>query len=89
MQEEILFKETKSGTKLNDKGELISQYQRKVENLVDIKDVENNKIGIDANIMTSAILNKDFKEIIIQNMGKDFPYTTESCKKETIGNVRN
>ena len=47
-----------------------------------------NKIAIDANMRTHAILDVDFRKLLFENKGEDFPYTTCSCKHETIGNLK-
>lgn len=89
MEEKISFEGLVSGEKFDKEGNLLTEYNKKTEGIIDINKIsEKNKVCIDANMMTSAILNLDFKRVLIQNIGKDFPYTTEICRKETIGNIQ-
>lgn len=52
------------------------------------KEEVSERICIDTQMITHAILNEYFKNLLIENIGIDFPYTTELCKKETIGNLK-
>ncbi|MAG01870.1 hypothetical protein CMI42_00895 [Candidatus Pacearchaeota archaeon] len=45
------------------------------------------EICLDSMIITSAILDEDFKRLLIQNIRKDISYTTQVCRKECVGNL--
>lgn len=89
MEDKVSFERLVSGKKFDKEGNLLTEYNKKIEGVIDInKILEKNKICIDANMMTSAILKPDFKKLLIENKGNDMPFTTEELKKESIGNLR-
>ncbi len=88
MGDKISFDGTISGKRFDKDGNLLTEYNKKSSGVIDLEQIEQNKICIDAQMMTSAMLNFDFKRTLIQEIGEDFPYTTEVCRGETIGNIK-
>jgi len=88
MSEKIIFEKKILSQKLDKNGNVLEEYNKETSEAVDIQDIDKHKVCVDANMMTQAILNSDFKTILIQNVGSDFPYTTGACRGETIGNIK-
>lgn len=84
---ELYLKSRTFGEAIDKDGKVIKEFNKQTSNIFNVEEIENNKVGIDAMMMTHAILKSDFKFFLKSQMGKDFPYTTGICKKETIGNL--
>ena len=80
----IKYENITYGRKFNDMGQVIKEYHKISNDSQNIKEIIECKIGIDANILIQAIINKTFRQLLKDNIGKDFPYTNNKFKNETI-----
>tara|TARA_Y100000310_G_scaffold167136_1_gene166890 strand:- start:1787 stop:2455 length:669 start_codon:yes stop_codon:yes gene_type:complete len=87
-EDKLNFIKTTTTKKIDSKGNVVAEGSKTIEGSIDLKNIKDSKIGIDSNMLTSAILSPDFKKILIENMGEDSPHTTHKCRMETIGNIK-